>query len=134
MSGYNQQLITGHGVGDPSNVGVHGLESVFEINGLALNDRITSPDAYIVNDIGGLDDADIRDARELAPSEHGEVAYDMFYGGRTITLGGYIRAGNVEKLRAMQRDLKLAVSPTTESTLKLRYYDFSDGFSVITLP
>lgn len=96
-----------------------GLESVFEYNGIILNNRLVI-DKYRITDIGGFDDADIRDARENNPGSHGETAYNAFYGGRTITLTGRIEAHNVKKLRDMQMALRGAFASLEEKPLYIR--------------
>lgn len=100
-------------------LGVEGLEAVWEYNGLSLNDR-SNMEQYRLTDIDGLADADIRDSRAPITEAHGELAYNMYQGGRTITLSGRIRAGNVTMLRQMQEDLKEAFSSTVELPLYIR--------------
>jgi hypothetical protein len=86
-----------------------GIESVLEYNGIYLNVRDWI-DTYLVTIIGGLDDADVRDTREVNPGFHGETAFPAYYGGRTITLTGKIIAHTLAKLRDMQRGLRQAFS------------------------
>lgn len=111
--------------------GVPGIDAIVEYNGLELNNKTTTSstaECYWVNEIGGLDDADIRDSRELKPQAHGEISYDAWYGGRTITITGYIRAYNLAKMRSMIFDLKQAFSTLEELPLYLRQTVFdSDG-------
>ena len=87
--------------------GPRGIESVIEYNGLYLNVRDWI-DTYLVTTIGGLDDADVRDSRELNPGYHGETAFPGYYGGRTITLTGKVYAKTLFKLRDMQQGLRQA--------------------------
>lgn len=103
-SGSPEHAVMGTGTSIPP-----GLESILEFNGIYLNDR-SKIDTYKITSIGGLEDADIRDDREVNPQAHGETPFDSFYGGRTITLTGYIRAFQLQKLRDMQQALKQAFS------------------------
>ena len=100
----NERIIgTGHS-------GPTGIESVIEFNGIYLNVR-EWVDTYIVTTIGGLDDADVRDSREVNPGYHGETAFTSFYGGRTITLTGKVVTKTIWKLRDMQQGLRQAFAP-----------------------
>ena len=103
--------------------GVSGLESEFIYNGLLLIQRAataTNFTRYKINDIGGFDDADVRDAREVNPARDGEMALPAYYGGRTITFTGKILANNMDQLRRMQQNLRSAFAPLNESTLTIR--------------
>lgn len=117
---------SGFGDGDPllslqgSGTAVpRGVETVFEFNGLKLNDRSVI-DKYRIISIDGLDDADVRDSREDNPSEHGETAYNAFYGGRTIALRGRVEAYELNKLRDMQQALRSAFADLNEKRLYFR--------------
>jgi hypothetical protein len=99
-----------------------GLEGTFVYNGLTLNDR-SSPDRYQITSISGLDDADVRDSRELLSAQHGETAFLAYYGGRTLSFKGEIRAGNISKIRDMQEDLRSAFALLTE----VPFYCYSPG-------
>lgn len=96
-----------------------GVESYFIYDELILNNR-KQIDAYIVKEIDGLFDADVRDNREAIPQGHGEHAFDSWYGGRTITLGGTIRAHNIHKLRDMQEALKSVFVTLEEKALRVQ--------------
>ena len=87
--------------------GPRGVESVIEYNGLYLNVREWI-DTFLITTIGGIDDADVRDNREVNPGYHGEVAFESFYGGRTITLSGKLYCKTLFKLRDMQQALRQA--------------------------
>ena len=103
--------------------GVSGLESEFTYNGLLLNQRAataTNFTRYKINDIGGFDDADVRDAREVNPARDGEMALPAYYGGRTITFTGKILANNMDQLRRMQQNLRSAFGSLNESTMVIR--------------
>jgi hypothetical protein len=107
--------LAGSGIAVPG-----GVESVFEYNGLLLNVR-QNYDTYLVNNIDGLSDADIRDSRDVNPGDHGETAFAAFYGGRTITLSGKLRGYNLQKMRDMVMALRAAFSDlTTEYPLYIR--------------
>jgi hypothetical protein len=110
------------------NSSTRGLESVFEYNGLTLNDR-RSVDRYRLTAITGLDDADVRDTREVNPDFDGETAYQALYGGRTITLTGEIQTGNLDYLRYMQHYLKATFDDIgVEKDLLVRWHDWYDDF------
>ena len=104
------------GRGDPNigypgsgKAGPRGIEAVIEYNGLFMNVRDWI-DTYLVTTIGGIDDADVRDNREVNPGYHGETAFIGLYGGRTITLTGKIICQTIFKLRDMQQGLRQAFS------------------------
>jgi phage-related protein len=84
-----------------------GVESIFEYNGLVMNNRGWL-DTFLVTNIDGLSDADIRDSREVNPGDHGETPFAAFYGGRTITMSGKIRAHTLFKMRDMIQALRTA--------------------------
>lgn len=112
-------------------LGLKGLETIMEYNGLFLNDR-RFPDCFRVNDIGGLDDADVRDSRENNPGFHGETVFNAWYGGRTITLTGRIEGTSVNLLRDMQHAMRSAFSGLQEQPLYFRTQNvgaFYDAFS-----
>jgi hypothetical protein len=90
--------------------GPRGIESVIEFNGLYLNVR-SWIDTFLITTIGGIDDADVRDQREVNPGYHGETPFPSYYGGRTITLNGKVVTRTLFKLRDMQQALRQAFSP-----------------------
>jgi hypothetical protein len=100
--GSSREALPGSGKSGPA-----GIESVLEYNGAFLNVR-NWIDTYLVTTIGGLDDADVRDSREVNPGYHGETAFKGYYGGRTITLSGKVYAHTLFKLRDMQQGLRQA--------------------------
>lgn len=103
--------------------GISGLEAEFIYNGLRLNQRlstVTNYTRYKITDIGGFDDAEVRDARELNPARDGELALPAYYGGRTITLAGKIIARNIAELREMQQALRTAFASLSESWMIVR--------------
>jgi len=98
------------GIYGTTHSGPRGIESVIEYNGIYLNVR-EWVDTYLVTTIGGIDDADVRDNREVNPGYHGETAFTGYYGGRTITLTGKVVTKTIFKLRDMQQGLRQAFAP-----------------------
>lgn len=94
-----------------------GIDAVFQYNDLIFNVRECVVDKIHIKSIEGLDDADIRDAREDNPAEDGETAYDAHYGGRTLVFHGTIEAYQRDKLRDMQLALRTAFAPLEEQKL-----------------
>lgn len=105
-----------------------GLQSIIQINGLNLNDRLR-PDRYKIDKISGLGQADIRDNRLGRPAAHGEIVYDSFYGGSTMTFEGRIEAGTLAEVSRMHRDLRAALGPLVETPVKFNWWDIHDDFS-----
>lgn len=68
----------------------------------------TYGEGFFVTEVGGLDDADVRDSREVNPDDDGETAYRSRYGGRTLTFTGYIVAPNLARLRLLWQSLRSA--------------------------
>lgn len=101
-----------------------GLEAVLEYNNLQMGDT-RNIDCYFITQISGLGDADIRDSRENIPSDHGERAFNPYYGGRTIVISGFIRAFNITKLRDMQEALRTAFVELEEKPLYWRTTDLT---------
>lgn len=101
---------------------IRGVDAIWEYNGLILNYRKWY-DTYLITNIDGTDDADIRDSRENRPGEHGEIPYDALYGGRTIVLSGKIRAFNYEKLMDMKYALEDAFNDLSEKPLLIHNVD-----------
>lgn len=95
-----------------------GLEAFFKYDDLTFNVR-DNIDTYLLTDIDGLQDADVRDQREPLPQAHGEAAYNSFYGGKTITFTGKIRAYSLSKLRDMQEAMRMAFSELEEKPLTI---------------
>lgn len=107
-AGSDSEHITGTKTSGP-----RGIESVLEYNGLFMNVR-SWVDTYIVDNISGIDDAEVRESREVNPDDHGETAFDAFYGGRTIVLSGYIETKTIWKMRDMQTALRQAFNKVSE--------------------
>jgi hypothetical protein len=93
--------------------GPRGIEAVIEYNGLYLNVRDWI-DTFLVTTIMGIDDADVRDTREVNPGRHGETPGFAFYGGRTISLQGKIQTKTIWKLRDMEQALRAAFADLTQ--------------------
>jgi hypothetical protein len=108
-----------------------GVQAFIEYNGYVLNDRYQS-DRIQVSSITGLDDADVSVSSEVIPGDHGEVAYDGFYRGRTFTITGSILGGSLGSLKRLERDLKAAFAPLVESPMKFRWFDVLDQFDTST--
>lgn len=117
-----------HDAQDESTVGRRGVEARILHNGLLLNDTRV-PDYYRITEITGLDDVDVRDVREDNPDRDGETAYSAFGGGRTVTLRGYIKAGNFAKLRQMEGALIGAFNSLEETPLEFLYLDEVNFFN-----
>lgn len=129
-SGSSDGPLPGSGVTDPGYGAVPtGIESKIVYNNLVLNDR-KNYDTYFVTEIDGLHDADVRDSREVNPGFHGETSFGALYGGRTITIQGFIRAFSLEKMRDMQSALRQAFADVsnekpllfTNTSLTRNYY------------
>ena len=93
--------------------GPEGVESTLEFNGLYLNIRQWL-DTYLVLGIDGLGDADVRDVREVNPAQDGETPSNAYYGGRTISITGRIRAHHIHKSRDMQQALRQAFADISQ--------------------
>lgn len=104
-----------------------GRHALIIYNGLILNDR-HRPDRYRVEDIDGLGGADIRDSRTPRPAAHGEIPYDAFFGGQTITISGKIESGSQQQLTFMEAQLRAAFSSLVESPMKFNWWDVKDDF------
>lgn len=105
-----------------------GRHSKVHYNGLVLNELLR-PDRYYITEIDGLGGPDIRDNREPRPAQHGEIPYDAFWGGNTMTITGYIEAGNLAQATRMERDLSAAFGSLVEAPMKFNWWDIRDEFS-----
>lgn len=123
-SGSALRAIQGTGKSAPS-----GIDAVLSYNGLAMNNR-NWLDSFVVTKIDGLSDASVRDERQNNPQEHGETAFDSFYGGRALALNGYIRAFSLDKLRDMEQALKIAFLPLEEKPLKIQGKTLSSSVQI----
>src|SRR5688500_5710595 len=84
-----------------------GLETIIKYRDLLLNDR-SAPERIRILGIDGTADPDVRIASQENPSRHGETALMSYYGGRTLSFEGHVVAGNLNKLRQMQQQLREA--------------------------
>lgn len=97
---------------------------------LIINDRL-HPDRYFVKTITGLRGSDVRDTRVPHPSAHGEIPYDSFMGGKTITVDGTMEAGNIAQLNRMESDLMAVLGPLPAAALG-NYYSQSIAVEYLT--
>lgn len=106
-----------------------GLESILDYNNSAvvLND-LRRLDRIVVTSIGGLSGADLQTNAEKNPDRDGEQPLEATYGGRTITLRGYVEAGNLDKLRSLWSYMLDGFDEPTEAPLWMRWLDWRDQF------
>lgn len=103
---------------------VPGIEGQVELGSFsfAMNDknqpgpgnRTRTTNQFYLDEIGGLDDADIRFSEESNFYRDGTNPLTSKYGGRTLTFSGTIEAANFQKLRQMQTQLKYSVASLSE--------------------
>lgn len=105
-----------------------GLQSIIQYNGLNMNDRLR-PDRYLMTKITGLGQADIRDNRIQRPADHGEIPYDSFYGGTTLTFEGKMESNSLSEIGRLEADLRAALGSLVESPMKFTWWDVHDDFS-----
>lgn len=96
-----------------------GLENLFIFNNFLIND-LTQTETIVITELAGFEDADVRRIAEENPEEDGEQMYPPFYGGRSMTMTGYIRAGSVHRMRDMRRDLRRAFKELVERPLIIK--------------
>lgn len=113
-SGSVLRVSIGSGKSAPS-----GVDAIIAYNGLVMNNRAWI-DSIIVTEIDGFSDPDIRDDRDVNPQEHGETAFESWYGGRTITMKGFIRAFTLDKLRDIEQGMKTAFLTLEEKALVIQ--------------
>jgi len=123
-TGTEGQWEPGSGLAQP-----RGLECVWVYNGLVMHDR-SIMDKYRIVDIDGLWSPDVRDSREQNPADHGEQAGAAFYGGKGITIHGFVECGNIPKMRDMQQALAGAFSGIEEQPLVARTNDINNDVFV----
>lgn len=97
-----------------------GIECIYTINGLAIND-LSTIDRYELTLISGFDDAEIRQGEDPIPGRDGAYPVDGIYGARALNFEGVIKAGDVRLLRDMQDLLKEALMPLTETAMIIDY-------------
>jgi hypothetical protein len=83
-----------------------------QYNGLLMND-LQSYDYFHINNIDGLDDAELRDFRSSRPFDDGEDLYGSLYSGRPVVINGEIRAYDVWKTDDMREALQTAFALNT---------------------
>lgn len=81
---------------------VVGPHSRFTFNGLVLNDR-TLMETYWVESTTGFDSPDVIVSAQQNVEETGELPDPGFYGGRTMTLTGWVQAGSYPQALRMGR-------------------------------
>ena len=143
-----RSVIAGFGSGDVTDrvigsktAAPGGIESLIEFNQLFMNQREWI-DTYVVTDLLGTDDADVRDSRELNPEAHGETPGNAFYGGRTINLQGTIQAKTLWKMQDMKQALRTAFADISVerpliihgATLDQTYYIMGKKSQKIDIP
>jgi hypothetical protein len=121
-----------------SGLEVPGVEGVLEYGDVADYDRSSVPGALRINDrsmpdqvhvseLSGLhDDPDVSDSRTERAGNYGERTGLLFPRGRTVGVTGYVKAGNVGRMRDLWRRTRaqfgrsehdLIVHPPGEATL-----------------
>lgn len=109
-----------------------GIQAKVLFKGLILNDRLR-PDRYVLTNIEGLGGAELRDVRQPRPAAHGEIPYDAYWGGKTLTFEGVMEAFSLQELSRMERDLRAALGSLEESPMKFNWWDVYDDFTEPTM-
>src|SRR6516162_3589558 len=99
--------------------GIPGVDAIWEFDDWIANERVY-PDMWRVDEVGGIDDGELRDHREVNPDDVGETAFDAFAGGRTLTFTGQLCAGNIGLLRSYWSQMSAAMADLTERRLYIR--------------
>lgn len=106
-----------------------GVECLIDFDGYLLNDRRVM-DRIFIESIGGLTGPDLAAEAEKNPDRDGETPYDVTYGGRTLTLRGYVDAGTHDTMRALFSYVLDAFdggsNPSRERRLWFRYLDWRE--------
>lgn len=114
-AGDTGRFLPGTGLSIPA-----GVEGVFEYNDLRMNVQAWL-DTYKITELAGFEDSEVRDSREANPGDHDETPFNAFYGGRTMTISGVIKAGTLQKLRDMVQAMRTAfLDISTEKPLLIR--------------
>lgn len=97
----------------------YGLETQVVYNGLTMNAnkrdyvaQLAAGGTYYIDEIAGLDDADLRSGAEARPDSNGEIPLQSYYGGRTVTITGRVFGVNMYQLRVLQQALREAFGAT----------------------
>ncbi len=107
-----------------------GLECVLDYGGdgtQILHDR-RRLDVAFLDEIGGLDDPDVVSENVKNPDRDGEFPQDASYSGRTLTLRGSVKSGNLNHMRRMYSDIKDYFDEIVEQPLVFRWLDWVDIF------
>lgn len=142
---YHQGAYGGEYLETPTLPGIEGQVDIGTFLQLNINDknqpgpanRTRTLNQFYLTDIGGMDDADIRFSEESNFYRDGTNPLISRYGGRTITLTGYIEGSNFQKMRQMQTQLKSAFTPAflangiTEEAIAFRNI-WNNGFDFYT--
>jgi hypothetical protein len=104
---YNQGLGGGAGDTGTRTSGPAGIDAIIEYNGMYLNNR-SWVDTFIIETIDGIDDSEVRDSREEAPGDDGDLLGNSLYAGRSIVLTGYVYSKHLWKLRDLQSAIRNA--------------------------
>lgn len=106
-----------------------GLECIVDYNNSAvvLND-LRRVDRIVLTGIGGLSGPDLQASAEKNPDRDGETPQDATYGGRTITLRGYVESLNRDRMRALYSYLLDGFDTLAEAPLWFRWMDWRDQF------
>lgn len=106
-----------------------GVESIIDYNNSAIvMNELRRADRIVITSIGGLSGPDISPTSEKNPDSDGELPLEATYGGRTITLRGYVESGNLDKMRALYSYLLDGFDEPVEAPLWFRYMDWRDQF------
>lgn len=95
-----------------------GQHNIFERNGIVLND-LALLETYVVEEVVGFERPDGALSAEVNTSSHGENPNATFWGGRTVTLSGYIRAGTYTTAMKMGEALRVSLATRQEMPLKI---------------
>ena len=108
-----------------------GVEAVLDYNsGAVVMNDLRRADRIIVTSIGGLSGPDLQAGAEKNPDRDGEQMLEATYGGRTITLRGYVEAGNRDKLRSLYSYLLDGFDDVSaEAPLWFRWLDWREPFT-----
>lgn len=90
--------------------------NIFEYRGLRLNDR-SQLETYYVDEVTGFESPDQLTGEQPSVEEDGVLPDVGFYGGRTMTLTGYIYAGTYPQVARMAAALSDALVSLGESPL-----------------
>jgi hypothetical protein len=93
-----------------------------------MND-LRRADRIIIKEVGGLGGPDLNASAEKNPDRDGETPQDATYSGRTITLSGYVEAGNLDKMRQLYSYVMDAFDNPVEAPLWMRWLDWRDQFT-----